>query len=42
MYFINRIGPDVNLGNVAVHGLLVLEAQRRGLRYETFQLGQRA
>ncbi len=41
MYFINRIGPDVNLGNVAVDGLLVLEAQRRGLRYETFLLGQR-
>lgn len=39
MYFINRIGPDVNLGNVAVSGLLVLEAQRRGLRYETFHLG---
>lgn len=40
MYFINRIGPEVNLGNVAVDGLLVLEAQRRGLRYETFHLGR--
>lgn len=38
MYFINRIGPDVNLGNVAVDGLLMLEAQRCGLRYETFEL----
>jgi phosphosulfolactate synthase len=38
MYFINRIGPDVNLGNVNPAGLLTLEAQRCGLRYETFHI----
>ena len=36
MYFINRFGANVNLGNVAARDLLVLEAQRQGLRYETF------
>ena len=38
MYFINLCGPEVNLGNVAPRDLLLLEAQRRGLRYETFFL----
>ena len=38
MYFINLLGPDVNLGNVPATGLLLLESQRRGLRYETFFL----
>ncbi len=36
MFFINLVGADVNLGNIAAHDLLVLEAERRGLRYETF------
>ena len=38
MYFINLIGPDVNLGNVPATALLLLESQRRALRYETFFL----
>lgn len=36
MYFINLIGPNVNLGNVSPLDLLLLEAQRNGLRNETF------
>lgn len=36
MYFINRIGPNVNLGNVKPNEILVLETQRHGLRCETF------
>lgn len=36
MYFINEIGPNVNLGNVKIHDVLLLEAQRCGLRSETF------
>jgi phosphosulfolactate synthase len=36
MYFINLLGPDVNLGNVAIRDLLLLESERCGLRYETF------
>lgn len=36
MYFINLIGANVNLGNVAAKDLLILESQRQGLRYETF------
>lgn len=38
MYFIKKIGPNVNLGNVKLHDVLVLESQRRGLRSETFFL----
>ncbi|MGG3470288.1 phosphosulfolactate synthase [Neobacillus pocheonensis] len=38
MYFINEIGPNVNLGNVKLSDVLVLEAQRLGLRSETFYL----
>ncbi|WML31657.1 phosphosulfolactate synthase [Neobacillus sp. OS1-32] len=38
MYFIKEIGPNVNLGNVKLHDVLVLEAQRCGLRSETFYL----
>jgi phosphosulfolactate synthase len=38
MYFINTIGPNVNLGNVKLDDVLVLEAQRCGLRSETFYL----
>lgn len=36
MYFINEIGPNVNLGNVKLNDVLLLEAQRCGLRCETF------
>lgn len=38
MYFIKEIGANVNLGNVKLHDVLVLEAQRCGLRSETFYL----
>ncbi|WP_042356133.1 phosphosulfolactate synthase [Bacillus rubiinfantis] len=38
MYFIREIGPNVNVGNVKLHDVLVLEAQRCGLRSETFYL----
>jgi phosphosulfolactate synthase len=38
MYFIKEIGPNVNLGNVKLHDVLVLESQRHGLRSETFFL----
>jgi phosphosulfolactate synthase len=38
MYFIKEIGPNVNLGNVKLHDVLILEAQRCGLRSETFFL----
>lgn len=36
MYFIKEIGPNVNLGNVKLNDVLILEAQRCGLRSETF------
>jgi phosphosulfolactate synthase len=36
MYFINKIGPNVNLGNVKLEEILILETQRHGLRCETF------
>lgn len=36
MYFINEIGPNVNLGNIRLTDALLLEAQRSGLRSETF------
>jgi phosphosulfolactate synthase len=36
MYFINEVGANVNLGNIKLHDVLVLEAQRCGLRSETF------
>lgn len=36
MFFIKEIGPNVNLGNVKLHDVVVLEAQRCGLRSETF------
>ena len=38
MYFIKEIGPNVNLGNVQLRDVLILEAQRCGLRSETFFL----
>lgn len=36
MYFIKELGANVNLGNVKLQDVLVLEAQRCGLRSETF------
>lgn len=36
MFFINLIGPNVNLGNVLVKDSMLLESQRLGLRSETF------
>ncbi|MCJ7841430.1 phosphosulfolactate synthase [Lederbergia sp. NSJ-179] len=41
MYFIKEMGPNVNVGNVKLSDVLVLEAQRCGLRSETFYLGER-
>lgn len=41
MFFINSIGPNVNLGNVKINDVLLLEAQRCGLRSETFFLEER-
>lgn len=38
MHFINEFGPNVNLGNVRPREVLALEAQRVGLRSETFWL----
>jgi phosphosulfolactate synthase len=36
MYFINLLGANVNLGNIAPQDVLILEAQRQSLRSETF------
>ena len=36
MYLIDALGPAVNLGNVNPRDALLLEAQRAGLRFETF------
>jgi phosphosulfolactate synthase len=36
MFFINLVGPNVNLGNISPHDLLLVETQRCGLRSETF------
>lgn len=41
MFFIKEIGANVNLGNVNISDVLFLEAQRLGLRSETFFLGER-
>ena len=38
MYFIKQLGANVNLGNVKIQDVLALEAQRLGLRSETFFL----
>lgn len=38
MHFINRVGSNVNLGNVNPMDLLLLESQRLGLRSETFYI----
>ena len=42
MYFINEIGTNVNLGNVKLNDVLLLEAQRCGLRSDTFFLEDKA
>ncbi|MFC7392086.1 phosphosulfolactate synthase [Scopulibacillus cellulosilyticus] len=42
MFFINQIGSNVNLGNVKIHDVLLLEAQRQGLRSETFFMEEKA
>ncbi|HEY1824812.1 MAG TPA: phosphosulfolactate synthase [Acidimicrobiales bacterium] len=34
-YFVRRIGPDVNLGNIAITDIIPLETIRLGLRSET-------
>jgi phosphosulfolactate synthase len=34
-YFIQRVGPNVNLGNIAVSDIVPLETIRLGLRSET-------
>ena len=36
-FFINELGPDVNLGNIEVGSVVALEALRKGLRGDTFQ-----
>ena len=36
-YFVNRLGPNVNLGNVAPHDVISLETIRLGLRSETLR-----
>lgn len=41
MFFINQFGPNVNLGNVKIHDVLLLETQRNLLRAETFFLEER-
>ena len=38
MFFINLVGPNVNLGNIGPRDLVRLEAQRQGLRSETFHV----
>lgn len=34
-YFVQRVGPDANLGNIAVNDVVPLETIRQGLRSET-------
>ncbi len=36
--FLRTLGPHVNLGNVAPHDAMALEAMRRGLRGDTLSL----
>jgi phosphosulfolactate synthase len=38
LYFIELIGANVNLGNIAPHEMIALEAMRIGLRGDTFGL----
>jgi len=36
VYLVNKIGPNVNLGNIMSKDVILLESQRRGLKYETY------
>lgn len=38
IYFINKVGSNVNLGNINPYGVLQLETQRQSLRSDTFFL----
>lgn len=38
IFFINKLGPNVNLGNIQIGEIVALEALRRGLRGDTFGL----
>ena len=38
IYFINKVGSNVNLGNINPYGVLQLETQRQALRSDTFFL----
>jgi phosphosulfolactate synthase len=38
LYFIELVGANVNLGNIAPHEMIALEAMRIGLRGDTFEL----
>jgi phosphosulfolactate synthase len=37
-WLLNRVGPNVNLGNIATEDVIALETLRRGLRYDTLDL----
>jgi phosphosulfolactate synthase len=37
-WLLNRVGPNVNLGNIATEDVIALETLRRGLRYDTLAL----
>lgn len=39
--FLNKFGPNVNLGNISPGDILSLETLRRGLRQDTFSFGVR-
>ncbi|GAB7386816.1 phosphosulfolactate synthase [Bacillaceae bacterium] len=39
VYFLEMLGPDVNLGNISPHDVYSLESLRRGLRADTFSFG---
>ncbi|WP_409346435.1 phosphosulfolactate synthase [Paenibacillus sp. MBLB4367] len=38
VHLLNLLGPDINIGNVAPQDIMSLEALRRGLRSDTFDL----
>lgn len=41
VYFINKFGPNVNLGNIRVDEIVMVEGMRRGLRGDTFRMALR-
>jgi phosphosulfolactate synthase len=41
VWFIQRFGPDVNLGNIAPADVLSLETLRLGLRSDTLGVARR-